>query len=187
MPSVSLWLPSSSRGQAMEADQHLIDDEMEPDPTLNRITNAIIGAAMKSTVRIGPGHLESAYEEAMMEMTLHNISVPPAGRRRTDVQGQGGGQVPVRLPRGRNGRPGPQGRGATGGHSHQSDGLLSITGHPLGLLIISTVRPAPRHQRIARRREFIRVWGKRKDGGSHRGRRGVPRTEPRCSPFRKVE
>jgi GxxExxY protein len=48
-----------------------IDEEMEPDPRLNRITNDIIGAAIEVHRHLGPGHLESAYEEAVaIEMTL---------------------------------------------------------------------------------------------------------------------
>jgi hypothetical protein len=42
-----------------------VDEEMEPDPALNRITNAIIGAGIEVHRTLGPGHLESAYEEAM--------------------------------------------------------------------------------------------------------------------------
>jgi GxxExxY protein len=47
---------------------------MEPDPELNRITNAIIGAAIEVHRALGPGHLESAYEEAMdVEMALRGM------------------------------------------------------------------------------------------------------------------
>ena len=42
-----------------------VDEEMEPDPRLNQITNAIIGAAIEVHRTLGPGHLESAYENAM--------------------------------------------------------------------------------------------------------------------------
>ena len=51
-----------------------VDEELEPDPDLNRITNAIIGAAIEVHRTLGPGHLESAYEEAMaIEMGLRGI------------------------------------------------------------------------------------------------------------------
>src|SRR5215212_9021091 len=55
-------------------DECFVDEEMEPDPRLNRITNAIIGAAIEVHRALGPGHLESAYKEAMgHEMTLRGI------------------------------------------------------------------------------------------------------------------
>ena len=47
---------------------------MEPDPELNRMTNAIIGAAIEVHRKLGPGHLESSYESALaIEFTLRNI------------------------------------------------------------------------------------------------------------------
>jgi GxxExxY protein len=45
--------------------EHFFDEEDEPNPDLNRITNAIIGAAIEVHKRLGPGHLESVYENAM--------------------------------------------------------------------------------------------------------------------------
>jgi GxxExxY protein len=42
-----------------------VDEEMQPDPELNRITNAIIGAAIEVHRRLGPGLLESLYENAL--------------------------------------------------------------------------------------------------------------------------
>lgn len=51
-----------------------VDEEMEPDPRLNQMTNAIIGAAIEVHRRLGPGHLESAYESAMaIEFSLRSI------------------------------------------------------------------------------------------------------------------
>lgn len=47
---------------------------MEPDPRLNQMTNAIIGAAIEVHRALGPGHLESTYESAMaIEFALRNI------------------------------------------------------------------------------------------------------------------
>lgn len=47
----------------------------EPDPELNRISSAIIGAAIEVHRRLGPGLDESLYENAMsIELRLRNIS-----------------------------------------------------------------------------------------------------------------
>lgn len=55
-------------------DDAFVDEDMEPDPELNRITNAIIGAAIEVHRMMGPGHLEAAYEEALaIEFRLRGI------------------------------------------------------------------------------------------------------------------
>lgn len=43
----------------------LVDDEMEPDPELNRITNAVLGAAFEVHSTLGPGYEERIYENAL--------------------------------------------------------------------------------------------------------------------------
>jgi len=51
-----------------------VDFEDEPDPELNRITNAIIGACIEVHRHLGPGYLESYYEEALeREFKLRSI------------------------------------------------------------------------------------------------------------------
>ena len=132
-----------------------VDEEMEPDPALNRITNAIIGAAIEVHRTLGPGHLESAYEEAMaIEMTLRNIPF----RRQVEIdllyKGRSVGKsridfvveeaVVLELKAVEQLAP---------IHSAQMISYLWVTGHSLGLLINFQV-PALRHgiRRIAGRR-----------------------------------
>jgi GxxExxY protein len=51
-----------------------VDEEMGPGPELNRITGQIIGAAIEVHRQLGPGLLESVYENALaIEMTSRNI------------------------------------------------------------------------------------------------------------------
>ena len=51
-----------------------VDEESEPNPEWNRITNLIIGAAIAVHKELGPGHLESCYENALaIEFVARNI------------------------------------------------------------------------------------------------------------------
>jgi GxxExxY protein len=49
----------------MSDESAFVDDEMEPNPALNLITNEIIGAAIEVHRHLGPGHLEAHYENAL--------------------------------------------------------------------------------------------------------------------------
>jgi GxxExxY protein len=57
-----------------ELPEPFVDSEDEPDPELNRVTNAIIGAAIEVHRQLGPGLPESHYEEALAyEFELRRI------------------------------------------------------------------------------------------------------------------
>jgi GxxExxY protein len=133
----------------------IVDEEMEPDPALNRITNAIIGAAIEVHRALGAGHLESAYEEAMaIEMDFRGIVFQRqldieliyrgrcVGKGRLDFLVEGAVVLDLKSVQ----QLAPV-------HSSQMISYLSITGHPLGLIINFNV-PALRHgiKRIAGRR-----------------------------------
>jgi GxxExxY protein len=42
-----------------------VDDDMEPDPDLNVLTNGIIGALITVHKALGPGHMEMTYKNAL--------------------------------------------------------------------------------------------------------------------------
>jgi GxxExxY protein len=56
-------------------EQDYVDEEMEPNPDLNRITNAIIGAAIAVHRVLGPGHLEIIYSRAL-EIEFKHRGIP---------------------------------------------------------------------------------------------------------------
>jgi len=42
-----------------------VDEDMEPDPSLNQLTNAVIGALIAVHKELGPGHAEVLYKNAL--------------------------------------------------------------------------------------------------------------------------
>ena len=75
-------------------DEPFVDEESEPDAELNAITNEIIDAAIEVHRLLGPGHLESAYERALIiEFNHREIrfvnQVPVSLTYRGEVVGEG--------------------------------------------------------------------------------------------------
>src|SRR5687768_17457544 len=119
-----------------------VDEVDEPDPALNRWTNDIIGAAIEVHRTLGPGHLESCYEEALaVEFELREIPF----RRQVEIHLQ------------YKGRPIGKGRldflvaeqvivdlkaveALNSVHAAQMISYLKITGLKLGLLMNFNVR-----------------------------------------------
>ena len=64
------------------------DIELEPDPELNRITEAIIGAAIEVHRILGPGFLESVYQKAL-ELELLRRGIPFVPQHRIIVEYKG--------------------------------------------------------------------------------------------------
>jgi GxxExxY protein len=115
---------------------------MEPDPELNRITNAIIGAAIEVHRMLGPGHLEAAYEEALaIEFRLRAIPFERQHPIELVYKGQVVGKgrldflvfdkVIVDL---------KSVEGITSVHTAKMISYLRITGHKLALLLNFNVK-----------------------------------------------
>ena len=66
----------------------LVDEKMEPDPDLNRITNLVIGAAIEVHRILGPGYLESVYQKAM-EIELRRRGIPFVAQQSVNLQYKG--------------------------------------------------------------------------------------------------
>src|SRR5215212_9366593 len=49
----------------MEKAECYVDEDMEPDPALNVLTNQIIGALIAVHKALGPGHMEIIYKNAL--------------------------------------------------------------------------------------------------------------------------
>ena len=49
----------------MDEAEFQLDDEMEPDPSLNKVTNGVIGALIAVHKELGPGHAEMTYKNAL--------------------------------------------------------------------------------------------------------------------------
>jgi GxxExxY protein len=138
-------------------DDFYVDEEMEPDPRLNQMTNAIIGAAIEVHRALGPGHAESVYQKAMeIELEHRGIAFQrqvdieltyrgqPVGLSRLDLLVEGTVIVDLKAVD----QLAPV-------HSAQLISYLSITGHPLGLLINFNV--------AALRQGIKRIAGRRRN------------------------
>lgn len=67
----------------------LMDEEMEPDPEMRRVTNLVIGAAIAVHRELGPGHAEAVYQKAMeIEFNARGISAIPQYRFDLVYRGQ---------------------------------------------------------------------------------------------------
>ena len=118
-------------------EQWHVDEEMEPDPELNKITNAIIGAAIEVHRQLGAGLPESLYEKALaVEFRLRQI--PFSRQVQVEVNYKGevigetrldflvAGRVTVELKAIENIAP---------VHRSQMICYLRVTKHKLGILI----------------------------------------------------
>ena len=131
--------PQRHRGtEAGRVDQDAyVDEEMEPDPELNKITNAIIGAAIAVHRELGAGLLECLYENALaIEFTSRGIpfsrQVPVSVQYRGQLIGETrldfivADRVIVEL---------KAVDRLSEVHSSQLICYLKVTGHKLGILI----------------------------------------------------
>jgi GxxExxY protein len=114
----------------------------EPDPTLNRLTGEVIGAAIEVHRVLGPGLLESLYEEALcVELGLRGIRFArqpavelsykghPVGKGRLDLLVDNVLVVELKSVEALNAV-----------HKAQVISYLKTTGYPLALLINFNVR-----------------------------------------------
>ena len=112
-------------------------ESKEPDQKLDRLAHEVIGAAIEVHRQLGPGLLESVYEEALcIELTLRGIPFVrqptiavsykgrPVGESRLDLLV--GGSLIVEL---------KAVEALASIHSAQVISYLRITGHRLGLVI----------------------------------------------------
>jgi len=109
----------------------------EPSPKLDQLAHEVIGAAIEVHRTLGPGYLESVYEEALaIELALRGIPFTRQVVIAVDYKGHSVGESRLDL--------------LVGGqlvtelkavealapiHSAQVISYLKTTGHPLGLLI----------------------------------------------------
>lgn len=109
----------------------------EPSAELDRLANAVIGAAIEVHRVLGPGYVESVYEEALaVELELRGIpfarQIPAAVDYKGHAVGEGrldllvGGKLVVEL---------KAVEALAPIHSAQVISYLKATGHELGLLI----------------------------------------------------
>ena len=72
--------------------QH-VDEEDEPDPELNEITNVVIGAAIEVHRELGPGHEEHVYQRALeIELTVRGVPFVAQHRIELTYKGHAVGQ-----------------------------------------------------------------------------------------------
>src|SRR5215211_6346523 len=63
----------NTEAQARDADCY-VDEDMEPDPALNQLTNVIIGCLIAIHKALGPGHMEITYKNALaLEFRARNV------------------------------------------------------------------------------------------------------------------
>ena len=114
----------------------------EPDEELNRLSDAVIGAAIEVHRVLGPGFLESVYEEALcVELGLKGIPFVRQAPVAVDYKGHPVGEA--RLDLLVDGRLAVELKAVESLlpiHKAQVRSYLCATGYPLGLLINLNVR-----------------------------------------------
>lgn len=123
-------------------DDILVDDDMSPDPGLNRITNSVLGAAIAVHKALGPGFPESVYQKAMqIELAARGIVFQPQCAVCVEYRGQlvGEGKVDF-LVEGKVVVEIKAIEALAAIHTAQVISYLRATRHKLGLLINFNVR-----------------------------------------------